>query len=788
MKTIFIFTFLLIISVQVNSQPNWIQQNSGTTNNLNRIIEVYQDGLKLYIAGDNGTILRSSDLGQVWEIVNSNTNSNLYSIDIAESDTGFAVGSGGTIIRTTDGGNTWSGMTSNTTNTLKEIRIKPGNVRAIAVGENGTFMKFQNNVWSVSQIDTIDLNSIAFQTSNTNRLYVVGNNGLVLTTPNGGTSWIRLINNNINNLNYIFLEQNVIVGNNGTALQIDGGSTITINSGTVNDLFFASANYLACGANGTILRNWQPLYTLFNQRFNSIIQTNNGNGFITGENGLIFFAYSSVETPNAKLLYANNISSWFRNNGSFNRDPSTGSAGFEWPKGFATTARYASGIWMGCKSGNDTLTAVAEYSYDYLNGYVDDFGNPQGASDPAYKIYSITKGDSSSPDYQNWPVYQGAYLNSNGRPFFLGTQTMFYSYTDAYPHSSGQTSLISLNAQILQTNWCYTNTDLADVQFIEFRIINRSSSAWVNTYLAFWTDDDLGNSTDDKIGCDTIRNLAFTYNAINNDGIYGTAPPAVGTKLLRSPIIYTGNNNDTAKYYNPPGSQNLITKAGYKFIGMNVFNYYNNVSPQPSDPLNNTETYRVLEGKWRLGDSWVAPNGDTTRKCFTGDPVTGTGWLNPGENDRRFLQSFGPFNMNPNDTQSIIVAQVIARGSSNLNSITQLRALADHVQDVYDENFQSAMAVQNISTEIPSGYSLSQNYPNPFNPVTKINYELRVTSYAKLVVYDIMGREISTLVNEKQSPGTYQVEFDGSGLTSGVYFYRLVTDGFEGTKRMILLK
>ena len=51
-----------------------------------------------------------------------------------------------------------------------------------------------------------------------------------------------------------------------------------------------------------------------------------------------------------------------------------------------------------------------------------------------------------------------------------------------------------------------------------------------------------------------------------------------------------------------------------------------------------------------------------------------------------------------------------------------------------------------------------------------------------------MGREISTLVNEKQSPGTYQVEFDGSGLTSGVYFYRLVTDGFEGTKRMILLK
>ena len=94
---------------------------------------------------------------------------------------------------------------------------------------------------------------------------------------------------------------------------------------------------------------------------------------------------------------------------------------------------------------------------------------------------------------------------------------------------------------------------------------------------------------------------------------------------------------------------------------MNVFNYYNGGSPQPTDPLNNTETYRVLEGKWRLGDSWITPSGDTTRKCYTGDPVTGTGWLMPGENDRKFLQSFGPFNMNPNDTQSIIVAQLIAK-------------------------------------------------------------------------------------------------------------------------------
>ncbi len=792
MKTIFTFTFLLIFSIQSNSQPNFIQQNSGTTNNLNRIITVYQNGLKVYIAGDNGTILRTSNSGQVWEMINSNTSSNLYSIEIPGNDTGYAVGSGGTIIRTIDGGITWSSMVSNTNNTLKEIRMMPGNVRAIAIGENGTFLKLVNDVWTVSQIDTNDYNSITFETYNINKFYVVGNNGVILKTLNGGTSWITVNSGTTNNLNCIIPTQNVIVGNNGTALQFDGSTIIVINSGTVNNLFnasYGSRGYLACGANGTILTSWQPVYILYNQRLNSIKATNTGSIFAVGEGGLILYAYSSTETPNAKLLYANNISSWFRNNGSFNRDPSTGNSGFEWPKNFATTARYASGIWMGCKSGTDTLTAVAEYSYDYQPGYVDDFGNPQGASDPAYKIYSITKGDSASPDYQNWPAYQGAYLNSNGRPFFLGKQTMFYSYTDAYPHSSGISSQFSLKAQILQTNWCYTNPGLTDVQFIEFRIINRNSTPWVNTYLAFWTDDDLGTATDDAIGCDTLRNIGYTYNFTNNDGIYGSAPPAVGTKLLRSPIIYTGNNSDTVKYYSPPGSQNLRIKVGYKYTGMSIFNTYNNVSPEPADPQDNWSTYRVLSGLWRYGDSWINPvNGQVTKKAYSGDPVTGTGWNMTGGSDRRFLQSFGPFSMNPNDTQSIIVAQIIARGSSNLNSITQLRALADHVQDIYDENFQSVISVENISSVIPDGYRLEQNYPNPFNPSTIINYELRITNYVSLKVFDALGKEVSILVNEKQSPGTYQVEFDGSRLPSGVYFYRLNAGEFRDTKRMMLVK
>ena len=106
------------------------------------------------------------------------------------------------------------------------------------------------------------------------------------------------------------------------------------------------------------------------------------------------------------------------------------------------------------------------------------------------------------------------------------------------------------------------------------------------------------------------------------------------------------------------------------------------------------------EGKWKNNESWVTPGGDTTRKCFTGDPVTGTGWVMPGEQDRRFLQSTGPFTMNPNDTQIIIVAQVIARGSSNLGSISSLRSTDDLAQRIFDQNFQVPASAPVVPTQV----------------------------------------------------------------------------------------
>ncbi len=93
-----------------------------------------------------------------------------------------------------------------------------------------------------------------------------------------------------------------------------------------------------------------------------------------------------------------------------------------------------------------------------------------------------------------------------------------------------------------------------------------------------------------------------------------------------------------------------------------------------------------------------------------------------------------------------------------------------------------------VNPEIPKDYNLSQNYPNPFNPTTKITFALPKSGLVTLKVYDILGREVSTLVNEVKNAGTYTVEFDASNLSSGIYFYRLESNGYSAIKKMMLLK
>ncbi len=101
---------------------------------------------------------------------------------------------------------------------------------------------------------------------------------------------------------------------------------------------------------------------------------------------------------------------------------------------------------------------------------------------------------------------------------------------------------------------------------------------------------------------------------------------------------------------------------------------------------------------------------------------------------------------------------------------------------------QQTNGIHQIGMGIPSEFKLSQNYPNPFNPVTNVKFQVPNRGFVKLIVFDITGREVETLVNRQLSPGIYEADWNASKYSSGVYFYKLVTESFTETKKMILVK
>ena len=96
--------------------------------------------------------------------------------------------------------------------------------------------------------------------------------------------------------------------------------------------------------------------------------------------------------------------------------------------------------------------------------------------------------------------------------------------------------------------------------------------------------------------------------------------------------------------------------------------------------------------------------------------------------------------------------------------------------------------MKKIKGALPDKFELSQNYPNPFNPTTLIKYSLPKAGNVSLKVYNVLGKEVATLVNGYQTAGNYKVEFNARGLASGLYFYRLTAGDFVSVKKMMLLK
>ncbi|MBS1513822.1 MAG: T9SS type A sorting domain-containing protein [Bacteroidetes bacterium] len=176
----------------------------------------------------------------------------------------------------------------------------------------------------------------------------------------------------------------------------------------------------------------------------------------------------------------------------------------------------------------------------------------------------------------------------------------------------------------------------------------------------------------------------------------------------------------------------------------------------------------------------------------------GLNWSEQVFNTADDLEGIGFINENTGWIGSHDLTHETTNGSANWslvtwgNKINRFRFISDTLgysvgNSIYKFT-QESVSVSSISEKIPEYFYLQQNFPNPFNPSTRINYELRLSGFVTLKVYDIKGSEVQELVNEKQNEGIYSAEFDGSALPSGIYYYKLTAGEFSETRKMVLAK
>jgi len=524
------------------------------------------------------------------------------------------------------------------------------------------------------------------------------------------------------------------------------------------------------------------------------------------------------------FIAANEVKMWIGNNGDGSHNPRSDGSGLFWPGGNCASVAsvFEDGLVYGGIVDEKVNVNGSTYRQGWQPGNILEGRTAADPNDPKFKVWKIKKNwesllpspirDEFEYDYNNWPVEYGAPwqdINKNGlfergidTPKFLGDEVLFHVSNDLDPEVTKNVyGSPPIGLEFKVTVWAHNTSDfLRDVVFKKYDMINKSGKTINDMYFSYWADNDLGNASDDFVGCDSLLNLAFSYNADNNDQeFYGLNPPSCGHMLLQGPIV-TAELTDSAKF-------NYSWKKGYKNLELTSFNllfeYAQYYDPEFGLYSGSLEFYNIMKGVGYNGNPYINPNtGDTTTFCLSGDPVNGSGWLDGlpfpagfSQGDRRYNLSSGPFNVEPGDTQEVVFAIFMARGSDNIQSVAELKYTARAIQDYWD-NIIYTDVEDEYDLQLPTRFELSQNYPNPFNPTTTIKYSIPhglIPSgdegwLVQLSFYDILGREVKTLVNKLQKPGNYTVEFDASNLTSGVYFYRLKSGDFVKTRKMLLLK
>lgn len=320
-------------------------------------------------------------------------------------------------------------------------------------------------------------------------------------------------------------------------------------------------------------------------------------------------------------------------------------------------------------------------------------------------------------------------------PLF-GDYTMYWIFNDkgnVHTESLGEPIGMEIQAQMFAFT---TNDEINNMTFCNYVLINRGSLTLENTFFAQWVDSDLGNPADDYVGCDVMRGLGYSYNGDNNDESsgsgpgYGPQPPAIGVDFFEGPYqdpdginneygIGPGEALNGLGYRNPADSTTVYgvdSIIDNERFGMRRFLYHSNESTPTGDPQIDIEYYNLMRGIWRNGVPMTYGGTGYDQECqdcpqadfmFPGnsDPLNwGTGGIDPGyppggwteesegnpPKDQRFVQSAGPFTLDPGEFNNITVGVVFARAQSGgpFASVQVLKQADDKAQALFENCFR----------------------------------------------------------------------------------------------------
>jgi len=526
------------------------------------------------------------------------------------------------------------------------------------------------------------------------------------------------------------------------------------------------------------------------------------------------------------------------NNGLFLDYHISGDSALEWPKGTGAHSIFQSALWMGAKVNGSIRTIVGDYTQDMGPGPWG--GDPLAA---VHRIYKVEKAMLASPldfaDFQEWPVDFGApWVDVDGdgaynplpagpdHPEFVGDQVLWFVSNDGDPAYKLNFGTSPLNVEIQTTMFGFDRPDVfGDMVFLKQLVINKGQDNLVDTYMGLWSDPDLGNASDDLVGCDVDLGMGYVWNdgadSVYDDLDIGT--PAAGYDFFQGPMVPC-EDGDSEEVCPEEGAKMFGTRhPGMKNLKMSSFAFYINGDATYTDPSDKDEGYYYLQGLRKDGSAYpkdIAGDLYDQKFCFYGDPNDSAGHssANPIDGnyasaaDRRFLMSVGPFTMAAGDSQEVVFGIFHAAGGDALSSVEYLKEVDALAQTAYDIDFAlpdsppsptvtaSAFADQIILTwdSIAETYSAtsevdldSNGDPTTFNFEGYNVYQYETASGAgvkkRLATYDLVNgtTEIyDTVFNASLGESiNIRTQF---GSDSGLSKFHVITaDGLKGNSKLI---